>query len=250
MGVPVNSVEDEMSFVMGAKGELGYFSSRRGSESRALNLYQARMNQASPIEDNVLVMSVDASLEDEVAGELMLRDRQSGAIVQVIEKCVQSDQYKFIVSAGGDYVLERAAMTSGSGNGRDVPALQRRIAIPADAQPEIVDVAFADLFEPDFEGLASEGLTGLDLPPFTGVELVVETEVEVETVEDGGVEGDAMVAHDPVLDEEETSPRFGCQRHRRCQRRSNHMDVQHHGVVRIERQLVSHPDWLVQTFAQ
>ena len=207
MGVPVNSVEDEMSFVMGAKGELGYFSSRRGAESRALNLYQARMNQASPIEDNVLVMSVDASLEDEVAGELMLRDRQSGAIVQVIEKCVQSDQYKFIVSAGGDYVLERAAMTSGSGNGRDVPALQRRIAIPSDAQPEIVDVAFADLFEPDLEGLASEGLTGLDLPPFTGVESVVETEVEVETVEDGGVEGDAMVAHDPVLDEEENKPK-------------------------------------------
>ena len=134
MGVPVNSVEDEMSFVMGAKGELGYFSSRRGSESRALNLYQARMNQASPIEDNVLVMSVDASLEDEVAGELMLRDRQSGAIVQVIEKCVQSDQ-SIIVSARR-LRMERAAMTSDQR--QNVPATSHRHSL--NAQPEIVDV--------------------------------------------------------------------------------------------------------------
>ena len=68
MGVPVNSVEDEMSFVMGAKGELGYFSSRRGAESRELNLYEAQMNQPSPIEGDVMVMSVDASEEDDIAG--------------------------------------------------------------------------------------------------------------------------------------------------------------------------------------
>ena len=50
------------------------------------------------------------------------------------------------------------------------------------------------MFEPVSKGWPLKG-AGLDLPPFTGVESVVKL-VEVETVEDGGVEGDAMVAHD------------------------------------------------------
>lgn len=188
MGVPVNSVEDEMSFVMGAKGEVGYFSSRRGADSRALNLYAARMNQPSPIEDNVLVMSVDASEEDVLAGALILRDVNSGEVVQVIDKCAQSSLYKFIVPAGGDYVLERAAVAEGTDGSEVLPALQRRITIPADAEPEIVDVAFADLFAPELEGVDTEGIAGVDLPPFTGISVAVEDDIDPDTTEDLSVE--------------------------------------------------------------
>ena len=113
-GVPINSVEDEMSFVMGAKGELGYFSSRRGLEARDLNLYEVAMNQASPIEGNVMVMSVDASEEEFIAGTLTLRDLNTGSIVQTIEKCAQSSQYKFIVPAGANTCWnERPSKTTG-----------------------------------------------------------------------------------------------------------------------------------------
>ena len=210
MGVPVNSVEDEMSFVMGAKGEVGYFSSRRGTDSRELNLYAARMNQSSPIEDNVLVMSVDASEEDVVAGALILRDVNSGEIVQVIDKCAQSSLYKFIVPAGGDYVLERAAMAEGTNGTEVLPALQRRISIPADAEPEIVDVAFADLFAPEVEGMDTEGVAGVDLPPFTGMVLAVEDEVELDTTEDLSVEdpnaSDEIEADLGEMPEEESRP--------------------------------------------
>ena len=190
MGVPINSVEDEMSFVMGAKGEIGFFSSRRGDENRDLNLYEARMNRPSPIEDNVMVMSVDASEEDFIAGSLILRDLKSGATIQVVEKCAQSSLYKFIVPAGGEYVLERAATTNGAG-GVTLPAMQRRISIAADAEPEIVDVAFADLFAPKMDGLDSDGLAGLELPPFTGSIQLVEPEVVGEVVSDVGVEDSA-----------------------------------------------------------
>ena len=187
MGVPINSVEDEMSFVMGAKGEIGYFSSRRGAEGRDLNLYEARMNRPSPIEDNVMVMSVDASEEDFIAGSLILRDLKSGATVQVVDKCAQSSQYKFIVPAGGEYVLERAATTDGAGR-VTLPAMQRRISIAADAEPEIIDVTYAELFAPELEGLDSEGLAGLDLPPFTGAMMLTEPEVDVAAVAEVGLE--------------------------------------------------------------
>ena len=204
MGVPVNSVEDEMSFVMGAKGELGYFSSRRGAESRNLNLYEAQMNQPSPIEESVMVMSVDASEEDDIAGALILRDRGTGDVVQVIDKCAQSSLYKFIVPAGGDYVLERAG--AAEGQGKILPTLQRRISIPADAEPQIVDVAFADLFVPELEGLNPEGVAGIDLPPFTGA-VTVESEVEPEV--EMGDEADLSV-EDPDQDakpiEDEVQP--------------------------------------------
>ena len=204
MGVPVNSVEDEMSFVMGAKGELGYFSSRRGAERRDLNLYEAQMNQPSPIEESVMVMSVDASEEDDIAGALILRDRETGDVVQVIDKCAQSSLYKFIVPAGGDYVLERAG--AAEGQGKILPTLQRRISIPADAEPQIVDVAFADLFVPELEGLNLEGVAGIDLPPFTGA-VTVESEVEPEV--EMGDEADLSV-EDPDQDakpiEDEVQP--------------------------------------------
>ena len=204
MGVPVNSVEDEMSFVMGAKGELGYFSSRRGAESTDLNLYEAQMNQPSPIEESVMVMSVDASEEDDIAGALILRDRGTGDVVQVIDKCAQSSLYKFIVPAGGDYVLERAG--AAEGQGKILPTLQRRISIPADAEPQIVDVAFADLFVPELEGLNLEGVAGIDLPPFTGA-VTVESEVEPEV--EMGDEADLSV-EDPDQDakpiEDEVQP--------------------------------------------
>ena len=210
MGVPVNSVEDEMSFVMGAKGEVGYFSSRRGADSRELNLYAARMNQPSPIEDNVLVMSVDASAEDWVAGALILRDAASGEVVKVIDKCAQSSLYKFIIPAGADYVLERAATADGTDGTEVSPALQRRISIPADAQPEIVDVAFADLFAPDMEGMDTEGMAGLDLPPFTGIVLTVDDEVELDALEDLSVEDpsalDAVEVDLDQLPEDEVRP--------------------------------------------
>lgn len=174
MGVPINSVEDEMSFVMGAKGELGYFSSRRGLEARDLNLYEVAMNQASPIEGNVMVMSVDASEEEFIAGTLTLRDLNTGSIVQTIEKCAQSSQYKFIVPAGGEYVLEREAVED-NGKKQTLPAVQRRISVPSDAESDIVDVAFAELFRPVLEEIAMEGKSGLELPPFTGIKVVVES---------------------------------------------------------------------------
>ena len=196
MGVPVNSVEDEMSFVMGAKGELGYFSSRRGEGSRDLNLYEARMNQPSSIEDNVLVMSVDASEEDFVAATFVLRDLNTGEVVQVINKCAQSSLYKFIVPAGGDYVLERTAIAGGADGDDVLPSVQRRISMPADAEPEIVDVAFAELFAPELEGLDSEAMAGIDLPPFTGVQLAVEAEFELDATEDLSVEDPLSLEED------------------------------------------------------
>ena len=38
-----------------------------------------------------------------------------------------------------------------------------------------MDVAFAELFRPVLEEIAMEGKSGLELPPFTGIKVVVES---------------------------------------------------------------------------
>ena len=127
--------------------------------------------------------------------------------------------------------------------------LQRRISIPADAEPQIVDVAFADLFVPELEGLNLEGVAGIDLPPFTGA-VTVETEVEPEL--EMGDEADLSV-EDPDQDakpiEDEVQP-LGAEDAAEAELSELDMDVERHGIVRVDGKLVRDSNWYVQQRAQ
>ena len=219
MGSPINSVEDELNFVMGAKGELGYFASRRETDRRDLDLYEVRMNATSPVEGNVMILTVDASEEMEIADALVLRDARSGEVLQFIDKCAQSRMFKLIVPAGGDYILERAAIAGEGANGEIVqPAIQRRINVPSDARPEVVDVAFAEMFAPELDSLSGSDVSGLELPPFVirrEPTPKVEKEPMVEEVVDNVIETndeevlsvrEEMDAEDEAADMRRTDP--------------------------------------------
>ena len=100
--------------------------------------------------------------------------------------------YKFIVPAGGDYVLERAAMAEGTNGAEVLPPFV------ASAFLQMPSLRLWTWHLPICLHLRWKGWTlkvaGVDLPPFTGMVLAVEDEVELDTTEDLSVE-------DPMLDE-------------------------------------------------
>ena len=71
LGAPINSVDDDMAFVIGAKGEVGYLASRRNVERGDLQLFEVSMNGAPSLEQEVVILTLDAeNLDNDVQPEL------------------------------------------------------------------------------------------------------------------------------------------------------------------------------------
>ena len=108
LGSPINSVDDDMAVVIGAKGEVGYFATRRNLTRGDLELYEVDMNGGGVLEQELVVLSLDAA-EMEGADQpevLVVRDVETGDVVQRVEKQNTDDVFNLILPTGRDYIVE------------------------------------------------------------------------------------------------------------------------------------------------
>ena len=79
LGAPINSVDDDMAFVIGAKGQVGYLASRRNVERGDLQLFEVSMNGAPSLEKQVVILTLDAENldNDEQPEALIVKDAKS-----------------------------------------------------------------------------------------------------------------------------------------------------------------------------
>lgn len=207
LGSPINSVDDDLAFVIGGKGQVGYFASRREVTSGDLDLYEAQMNGRTALEREVVILRLDAeSVEEEEQPEvLVVKDAETGEVVQRVEKGKVDDVYNFILPAGRDFVVEseaEMALVDGEEEKAAVPAVSRRLSLPAGGKAEVVDATFEEVFlavesKPEGEE-AGEAVAYVvkATTPETKVDEQAEVEAEEEEAEDsvgleqGGVSGE------------------------------------------------------------
>ena len=88
-----------MAFVVGAKGELGYVSSRRDVTRGDLDVFEARFGARGLLEREMIVLTLDAN--DLSAGSrpstLVLRDTTSNQEVERIELDPAEDVYRMLL---------------------------------------------------------------------------------------------------------------------------------------------------------
>lgn len=162
LGSPINSVNDDMAFVIGAKGEVGYFATRRDVTRGDLDLYEAEMEGGKVLEGEVVILSMDAEGVDgdEQPEVLLVKDALTGAVLQRVERGSVEDVYNFILPAGGEFVLESEEMPGaedGKSQTDEVPAVRRRIVLPEGSKSEVIAVTFEEVFEEVVEDANVEG---------------------------------------------------------------------------------------------
>ena len=102
-----------MAFVIGAKGEVGYLASRRDVKRGDLQLFEVSMNGAPSLEQEVVILSLDAeNLDNDVQPELLIvKDANTGDVIQRVERENTEDVFNLILPTGRDYVVESAGST-------------------------------------------------------------------------------------------------------------------------------------------
>ena len=152
-GSPINSVDDDMAFVIGAKGEVGYFATRRNLTRGDLELYEVDMNGGGVLEQELVVLSLDATeLEGADQPEfLVVRDVETGDVVQRVEKQNTDDVFNLILPTGRDYIVESlsegdAEDAGTSDNAERSTAFSRRLSLSEELEPEVIEVPFEDVF--------------------------------------------------------------------------------------------------------
>ena len=167
LGSPINSVGDDMAFAIGAKGEMGYFATRRDNAKGDLELYQARMSGVSALEEEVVVFSLNATgvEKNEQPDVLVVRNVESGEIVQRVEKGRTEDVFNFILPVGSDFIVESEKLASNDSRdvdeGETTSAVRRRISLPEGSKAEVVEATFEEVFvaastQSDTEGDAGD----------------------------------------------------------------------------------------------
>ena len=153
LGSPINSVDDDMAFVIGAKGEVGYFATRRNLTRGDLELYEVDMNGGGVLEQELVVLSLDATeLEDADQPEvLVVRDVETGDVVQRVEKQNTDDVFNLILPTGRDYIVEslsegEAEDAGTSDDAERSTAFSRRLSLSEELEPEVIEVPFEDVF--------------------------------------------------------------------------------------------------------
>ena len=152
LGSPINSVDDDLAFAIGAKGQIGYFATRRDVTRGDLDLYEAQMNGGRALEEEVVILSMNAEGVDNVDQPevLVVKDAETGKVVQRVEKGGAEDVFNFILPTGREFIVESESSTTETSNAEEVvstePALRRRISLPADSQAEVIDVTFEEVF--------------------------------------------------------------------------------------------------------
>ena len=150
LGAPINSVDDDMAFVIGAKGQVGYLASRRNVERGDLQLFEVSMNGAPSLEKQVVILSLDAENldNDEQPEALIVKDAKSGDVVQRVERENTEDVFNLILPTGRDYVVESAQASPTQDASQSVaPAVRRTLTLPEDLEPEVIELTFEEVFQ-------------------------------------------------------------------------------------------------------
>lgn len=145
LGYPVNSVDDDLAFVVGAKGQLGYVSSRRDVTRGDLDVFEARFGLGGLLEEELIVLTLEATdLGGSLAPQtLVLRDTTTKEIVERIELDPTEDVYRMLLPAGTTYELESEyAMATEEGTAK----LSRTIHVPADLKSEVIAVDVSEIY--------------------------------------------------------------------------------------------------------
>ena len=194
LGYPVNSVDDDLAFVVGAKGQLGYVSSRRDVTRGDLDVFEARFGLGGLLEEELIVLTLEASdLGGSLAPQtLVLRDTTTKEIVERIDLDPTQDVYRMLLPAGTTYELESEyAMATEEGTAK----LSRTIHVPGDLKSEVIAL---DLLEIYPELGEEAGGTDEVYVVMRRVEEAIEVELEVEEEEITEVVEEEEVVDEPV----------------------------------------------------
>ena len=194
LGAPINSVDDDMAFVIGAKGEVGYLASRRNLGRGDLQLFEVSMNGAPSLEQEVVILSLDAeNLDNDVQPELLLvKDALTGDVIQRVERENTEDVFNLILPTGRDYVVESSEMFTPN-EGEEVssaPAIRRTLKLSEDLAPEVIALTFEEVFqevESAHEASGDVAENGNDVEPFV-VRAATPLEVSTEPATDTDLE--------------------------------------------------------------
>ena len=150
LGAPINSVDDDMAFVIGAKGQVGYLASRRNVERGDLQLFEVSMNGAPSLETQVVILTLDAENldNDEQPEALIVKDAKSGDVVQRVERENTEDVFNLILPTGRDYLVESAQASPTQDASQSVPPVVRRtLTLSEDLEPEVIELTFEEVFQ-------------------------------------------------------------------------------------------------------
>ena len=150
LGAPINSVDDDVAFVIGAKGQVGYLASRRNVERGDLQLFEVSMNGAPSLETQVVILTLDAENldNDEQPEALIVKDAKSGDVVQRVERENTEDVFNLILPTGRDYVVESAQASPTQDASQSVPPVVRRtLTLSEDLEPEVIELTFEEVFQ-------------------------------------------------------------------------------------------------------
>ena len=152
LGSPINSVDDDMAFAIGAKGEVGYFATRRDVSSGDLELFEVFMEGNDILEEEVVVLSLNAegTEVDAQPDVLVVKDVESGEVVQRVEKGRTEDVFNFILPTGRDFVVESENARESATDSTDVmaaestedgsPSVRRVLSLSDELGAEVIDV--------------------------------------------------------------------------------------------------------------
>ena len=193
LGAPINSVDDDMAFVIGAKGEVGYLASRRNVERGDLQLFEVSMNGAPSLEEQVVILTLDAENldNDEQPEALIVKDAESGDVVQRVERENTEDVFNLILPTGRDYVVESSQVSPTQDAAQsEAPVLRRTLTLSEDLEPEVIELTFEEVFRDAEEASEPQGELAqvvADVEPFV---------VQAPKVE----QPEEMVAHQTIVD--------------------------------------------------
>lgn len=178
LGAPINSVNDDVAFVIGAKGEVGYLTSRREADRGDLQLYEVQMNGRAALEQSVVVLTLDAeNLEGMTQPDvLVVKDAASGELVQRVERENTRNAFNLILPVGRDFVVESEVGTSSE---TAEPGIRRTLTLSQDLEAEVIELGFDEVFQSSEE---SEMLDAGALEPFV-VSVVQQDLAEGQTTE-------------------------------------------------------------------
>lgn len=178
LGAPINSVNDDVAFVIGAKGEVGYLTSRREADRGDLQLYEVQMNGRRALEQSVVVLTLDAENHEGMTQPdvLVVKDAASGELVQRVERENTRKAFHLILPVGRDFVVESEVGTSSE---TAEPAIRRTLTLSQDLEAEVIELDFDDVFQ---SSEVSEKMDAGALKPFV-VSLVQQDLAEGQTTE-------------------------------------------------------------------
>jgi len=168
LGAPINSVDDDLAFVLDAVGKVGFLATRREATSSDLDLYKAELNGSDLLENEVVVLSLNASgLEaSERPPALVIKDAQTGAIVQRVAPRSTEEVFQFIVNVGDEVVVESEVLEASN----QTELLRREISVPRGGEISSVELDFEEVFVPESAVSSDEQKGQPELPI-----LVIET---------------------------------------------------------------------------